>query len=377
MAATVAKLRNLNYIIGDVVAEHDDGWYQVSIRGSQGKQVRARRDDLLFLSDGDAAIEVEKKRRVLFDSISHDSPKHLKERALAVELAEEVMYLIAKNSKKGSDDSLPEAVEHKVHARFVEAYYTGQGKFPTHGHRILFDASFSQSMAPFLLPVPSDGSTRSLHHGNTAGVADGSIRLLRTSGTTGSMVELFERLVLQDPSNSARLFFRAMAYAEFVQKSIAEPEDSLLDAFMLTFAAIQALQGNMASLGPHKTVIEQSVDSFFANYGIDIHERLSQHKIPTSAEPGFHMNHIHLLWCLCHKCLTVGFVMRDKLIPQSMFEFILPNPFGCTTDEQLKIGTYLIDSRPENPTSYWVVHDMILDVKDFRHPDTMDVWLEK
>lgn len=361
MTATVAQLRNFRYILCDVVAEYDDGWYQVSIRGSQGKSFRARRNDLIFLSHDHASIEVEKKRRILFDRISNDSPKYLKDRALAVELAEEVVYLLAKNTKQRGD-RLPEAVEHKVHARFVEAYYAGQGILLTHNNGMMKYTGLLQSLNPFLsINVDASGQ---------------EVSCQRYVGTTGSMVKRFEELVLQDPSNSARLFFRAILYARFVEEHSEGPDDNRIDAFMLTFAAIQALQGNIASLRPHKGAIEQSVDSFFADYGIDLHERLSQHKIPTMVVPGSHMHSLHLLWCLCHMCLTIGFVVREKLIPESEFERLLPNPFGNTTDEQFKIGTYLIDSRPENPTSYLKVYDMIMDTITFRPPDIRGVWLE-
>jgi hypothetical protein len=198
---------------------------------------------------------------------------------------------------------------------------------------------------------------------------------LANNGTCEDIVVRFwkhAKLALEkdDPSQFALFLFRALAYGQWRMDN-APTDDSLLDAFLITFAGIQILsdRDRFSSLQER---IETSIEAAFRAHGTDFSEKASRGDIATNIPPSF-FSKKQLIWCLCDLCLTLNLIVREK-VDEKVYDLLLPNPYGKTTTEILKIAHLGIECRPQGPESYRRAYTAIMDNKDFMPVGSHDEW---
>jgi hypothetical protein len=362
---------SMNHIRGDIVWRPACERYAVALRGVKREAVIVHESDLVELSSTCKIHEeirhalYARAKKCARANKKDSAARHLRLRVLATELSDEVDYLITSNTKVGTVDPLPKYIQETVLVREIEACFFNEGETMKHFGTL---TSYAKAcLEPFV-------KHQDLPHGVSQA----------TSAMTGSMndsMEKFQTFIRKDASNAAAILLRAFAYGEWrldikSQNNKVHAKDSLLDAFIVSFAATQVLQGNVQPLSQFQNEIKASLKSCFDQHGIDLKSRLSEHGIDTAASPGMRISQDHLAWCFCIQLLKIGRVVRDSFTDASSFERILPNPYSNTSAELLKIVQLAIWKRPENPVSFLQGIKTIRDLKDFILYSTPNEWLE-
>lgn len=363
-------LKSRNNASAEIISSDGNGWYTVRVRGSpeaasdgeEGEmkptmpyRYKVHEDDLTFVTpELGEGYELEQIRKHLFerhhsDTIAEADGGGVEDGATGKLVAgfllgDESGFLIWKHTNPKTLRGLPTTVEERVLALVVEENYClGGSNRSMRGGRGL--TSYAWILQPF---VSIEEET-----------IDGTRRALVKSSTppTGQeIVSWFESLVLErTPALSAPLFFRAFAFGEYCSDN-RPADDPLLDAFYVTFAAIQMMTGKATSekLRSQHLEIQKAIDASFRRYGT----------LFDTPEGKRNMHWKALLWCLCNLFLHLGFVVRDK-VPENKYQILLPNPYGDTISEQANVANILIESRADHPASYYTAYEMIMDVKDF------------
>lgn len=354
-------IKSLNLLRGDIVSQDGDD-YHVKIRGSNERIETVAGSDLIVLLSEEKAKLSEEKKQALISAASSSEPSqvYLRKRFLAYTMGEEISYNIHSSTDPQTLDGLPPQIQKKVLANFVETFYIGEGDIAFDGRSL---TSYTKSLIPFL----------HVNEENGKGLVSSAM-----CGTGEEVVAKFQQLVLEDPPESAMLFFRVLAFSEYRLTVMygQQPTDCLLDAFMVTFAAIQVLEGHVPQLTHIMNDIDTSINNAFREYGTaDLSAKFKWHHIPATIGEDFHFNKDHLIWCLCIQFLRVGINVRDT-VSETQYELILPNPYGVTTAEQLKIIQRAIYHRHENSVTYLTAYTTIMDTKDLMPPDLRDAWLK-
>eukprot|EP00979_Chaetoceros_neogracilis_P001339 scaffold233_cov198-Chaetoceros_neogracile.AAC.3 len=349
---------NRNNLYADVISKDGD-LYTIRIRGSPDKEtINMNKKHLVFLLADPRSMYEETLRMNLYGQLSEGNvvESHIRQRVLGHELGDECSYLLSEHTTSDTLDGLPTEVEEKLLALLVEQYYFLGGSLCCSGRSL---TSYCKTLQPFVKVEIRDGKA-----------------LIKT-GTPNNgqkIVSWFESLVASNPLESASLFFRVVAYAQFRMDNV-EPSDSLLDVFYIVFIAIQILMGKGSQdLQSCKPAIYASIEAAFQQYGTDFSAKFKEHQIPTIAPSGLRMNAQNLIWCLCMLFLDLGITVRDK-IPVTQYDNLLPRPYKDTIEEQGEIANACIHYRDEHPASYLRAFTMIMDVKDLASPSFSNILL--
>lgn len=329
-------IANANGIRGDIVSSDGDK-YVVRLRGSkEGDEITIDKQELVEYTTTSSTREQlastrqeEELHHYLYQMAAQNPEEfYLQERVLTIDLGDEFTYLVVTNSV--DDESLPTDVEGEALVRLVEAYYIGQGSVVGANGRHL--ASFHKALQPFW----------TIDNNNNQ---DGEFTKL-SGKTAGDYLEnlagIFE--TGDETITNGRIFFRAFAYAHHrLDYHKQEEEESLLDAYCVTFYVIKLLQGKM-----------NTVNIDFASL---IDQEFSKYK-----SEDVDMTVDDLLWCFCILLLRIGSDVR-RYKGLHGYNTFFPDSYDLTVNEELFVCQLAMELRPDSPVSFLSSYRMVMDTK--------------
>lgn len=69
----------------------------------------------------------------------------------------------------------------------------------------------------------------------------------------------------------------------------------------------------------------------------------------------------HVLWCFCRAFLSGAIVAREHL-DEDTYNCMLPDPYGFTSQEQVKIAAFVVELRPECGYSYLLAYNAYMEI---------------
>jgi len=327
-----AKMNALKGLEGDISSCDEEGNYTLKVRGARdGKEIRVRACNIVELCELSEQVKYQEDIRaaLLLEASARCDAKYLKERILAMELCDEFSYIVIRNTT-GTFDPLSERAAAEALVRFVEAFYFGNGTVLVGGTSF---TSFYKALNPF---YEHKGAGQFEPFMGSVPLSSGELFIHLQRIFSNSVDELGER--------DEMVFFRAFS---FVQNRMDKrsKSDTLLDAFCVSFYAIQLLQGKISSMLSVQVGSASSIGKLFRTFG------RTDLKLDD------------LLWCFCILFLNTAIVVRDK-VSEQQYNLIFPDPYGYTLTEQAIIVGLVTELRPNCPQSYLSAYVMVMDTTD-------------
>jgi hypothetical protein len=321
-------IANPNGLRGDIFsAEGNENKLVMRMRGSDGADIPVDDSEMveyttdLSSEQTSTSKEEEDFRYYLYQKAQTCDDFYLHERILAIELGDDFTYLVLSNS--AGENPLPHDIEGQALVRLVEAYFIGHGNVVGANGRHL--TSFHKALRPFWKEESGGFS--------------------KLSGkTSGDILEQLQNIFSTEGANSGLLFFRAFCYAHHrLDYHKQEEKDSLLDAYCVTFYVVKLLQGKIKDMNMGITSL---IEEEFAKY--------KSQDIDMTVED--------LLWCFSILLLRIGSDVR-RYKGLSVYNYMFPDPFDLTMNEELVVCQLAMELRPDSPVSFLSAYRMVMDTK--------------